>query len=111
MTKLVYRVIDTPHENTEQRFVGAEQLNFLMFNTEVFLFELAQPAGHLRQAGHDAPFLAPAADNFLKHHQHPARRSSTPHDDDEEEEEEEEETQGGKIPYAVVIAVNGRDFR
>lgn len=47
-----HRVIDTPHKNTEKRFVRTEQLNLLMFHSEVFLFELAKPAGHCRHTGH-----------------------------------------------------------
>lgn len=42
-----HRVIDTPHKNTKKRFVCTEQLNLLMFNSKMFLFELAKPTGHL----------------------------------------------------------------
>lgn len=60
---ITHRVIDTPHENTEERFVRTEQLNLLMFDSKVFLFELAKPAGHLRHAGH--VFRVNACDEHL----------------------------------------------
>lgn len=47
-----HHVIDTPHENTKKGFVRTKQLNLLMFNSKVFLFELTKPARHLRRTGH-----------------------------------------------------------
>lgn len=49
---LSYRVIDAPHKHAEQRLVRAEQLNLLMLHPEVFLLQLAEPAGYLRYPRH-----------------------------------------------------------
>jgi hypothetical protein len=38
-----HRMIDPPHEDRQERFVGPKQFDFLVFYSEVFLFELGQP--------------------------------------------------------------------
>jgi len=47
-----YRVINTPHKHAEQWLVRTEELNLLVLNPKVLLFQLAEPAGHLRHARH-----------------------------------------------------------
>jgi len=49
---LSYRVIDAPHKHAEQRLVCAKQFNLLVFHPEMFLLQLAEPAGHLWRARH-----------------------------------------------------------
>lgn len=39
-------MIDTPHENRQQRLISTKQLNLLSFDTNVFFLQLAESAYH-----------------------------------------------------------------
>lgn len=59
LLELTYRMINTPHQNGEKRFVRPEQLHFLVFHPEMFLFQLGQAlstAGQRHFWQFDIPF-------------------------------------------------------
>lgn len=53
---LPHRVIDTPHENAEERLICTEKFNLLVLNAKMFLFELTQSARQ-RRTRHYCCFL------------------------------------------------------